>query len=70
MKPLPYIFSHTTEYVGKRIRCIHMYDPQPIEPNTLGTIFHVDDIGQIHVKWDNGRSLAIIPEEDDFEIFD
>ena len=28
----------------------------------------VDDAGQIHVKWENGSSLALLYDEDDFEI--
>ena len=32
-----------------------------------GTMESVDDIGQIHVRWDNGRSLALNTEEDRFE---
>lgn len=59
-----------TEMIGKRIRMIFMDDPQPIEPNTMGTIISVDDIGQYQVKWDNGRSLSVIPEEDKFEILE
>ena len=26
----------------------------------------VDDIGQLHMKWDNGRTLALVPGEDSF----
>ena len=33
-----------------------------------GTIDSVDDIGQIHVRWDNGSSLALNYEEDRFDI--
>ena len=33
-----------------------------------GTVTAVDDIGQIHVHWDNGSSLALNFEEDSFEI--
>ena len=44
------------------------YDPNPIEPGSEGIITLVDDIGQLHVKWDNGRTLALIPEEDEYEI--
>ena len=56
--------------IGKKIRMIEMNDPYPIERNTLGTIMSVDDIGQIRVKWDNGRVLSVIPEEDKFVIFE
>jgi hypothetical protein len=56
--------------VGKRIKIILMNDPYPIEPDTLGTITHVDDIGQYQVKWDDGRTLAVIPDEDKFEILE
>ncbi len=31
-----------------------------------GTVIDVDDIGQIHVKWDNGSMLALNYEEDIF----
>ena len=35
-----------------------------------GTVYNVDDIGQIHVRWDNGSSLALNYEEDSFEVAD
>ena len=31
-----------------------------------GTITGVDDIGQIHVNWDNGSTLALVYGEDRF----
>jgi hypothetical protein len=51
---------------GRRIRLISMEDPNPVPEGTEGTIDHVDDMNQYHVKWDNGSTLAIIPEEDKF----
>lgn len=32
-----------------------------------GTVTHVDDAGQIHMKWENGSSLALNVDEDTFE---
>ena len=52
---------------GTRIRLTQMDDPYaPIPSGTEGTVDFVDDAGQIHMKWDSGRSLALIPGEDSF----
>ena len=52
---------------GTRIELISMEDPfSPIEPGTKGTVVCVDDMGTIHMKWDNGRTLGLIPGEDSF----
>jgi hypothetical protein len=53
---------------GRRVRLISMDDPNPIPEGTKGIITHVDDLNQYHVRWDNGSTLAIIPEVDKFEI--
>lgn len=56
-------------HVGSRIKMIRMNDPcHPIEPGQCGTVEHIDDAGQLHMHWDNGRSLAIIPEVDKFVV--
>ena len=52
--------------VGTRIQLDFMNDTQAIPPGTKGTVRLVDDAAQIHVNWDNGRSLAVIPGEDSF----
>ena len=52
---------------GTRLMLNSMNDPYaPVPPGTRGTVEFVDDAGQIHMKWDNGRTLAIVPSEDDF----
>ena len=56
---------------GTRIKLDHMDDPyHPIPEGAKGTVEHVDDAGQIHMKWDNGRGLALVPNVDDFHIVD
>lgn len=55
--------------VGTRIRLLHMDDPYaPIESGMTGTVAYVDDMGTLHMKWDNGRSLGICPDVDSFEV--
>lgn len=41
-----------------------------LKAGDMGTIRFTDDIGQIHVNWDNGSTLALIPGVDDYEILD
>ena len=54
---------------GTRIRLNSMEDPYaPIAPGTEGEVDFVDDIGTIHMKWDNGRALGIVPGEDSFSV--
>ena len=56
---------------GTRIELISMDDPYaPLEPGTKGTVNHVDDMGTIHMQWDNGRTLGLIPGEDSFRVIE
>lgn len=51
---------------GTRILLLHMEDPWPVPDNTRGTVDHVDDAGQIHCRFDDGRHLAVVPGVDRF----
>ncbi len=52
---------------GTRVQLDRMGDdPRPIPAGTKGTVVVVDDIGQLHVNFDNGRCLGICPEVDSF----
>lgn len=55
-------------YLGKTVELVSMDDPQAPPVGTRGKVIFIDDAGQIHVKWDNGSSLALIPEVDKFKI--
>ena len=49
---------------GTRVELIDMDDKQAPPVGTRGTVISVDDIGTIHVQWDNGSSLGIAFRKD------
>ena len=49
---------------GARVELVEMNDLQASPPGTEGTVVTVDDIGTIHVRWDNGSSLGVAYGED------
>lgn len=52
---------------GMRIKLITMVDdPNPIPTGMEGTIILIDDMGIIHVNWDNGRRLGVVPGTDEY----
>ena len=56
---------------GDRIRLIAMPDdPDPVPAGSTGTVLSATTgrFAQIEVEWDNGRTLALIPGVDRYEI--
>ena len=51
--------------VGDKIRIIHLSGEDTRYDGKEGTITYIDSLGQLHGSW---GGLAVIPEEDDFEI--
>lgn len=43
-----------------------MDDIQAVPVGSIGVVTGVDDFGTIHVNWETGSSLGIIPEFDQF----
>lgn len=58
----------STNLEGRRVRLIATTDPYThLAPGDEGTIMFVDDAGTVHVNWDNGSTLGLIPGEDTWE---
>lgn len=52
---------------GTRIELLDTSETMnPVPIGTRGAIVHIDDQCHLHMKWDNGRTLAVIPGEDSF----
>ena len=53
---------------GDRVKLVFMDDIQAPEIGTKGTVKTIDDLGTIHVSWDNGSNLGLCPDIDRFEV--
>lgn len=53
---------------GMRVKLIYMEDLQAPALGTEGTVQFIDDIGTIHVAWDTGCSLGLVPGVDEWKI--
>lgn len=66
--------SRKAEYIkkqypkGTRIRLSHMEGEPDMPAGLEGTVAVVDDIGQVHMNWDNGRTLPLNTEVDSFTV--
>lgn len=56
---------------GTRIRLINCTDEYSrLAPGALGTVRVVDDLGTLHIRWDDGGMLGLVPGEDTFEVLE
>jgi hypothetical protein len=55
------------EMMGRRVQLIHCSDPYTLtKPGSLGTVQFVDDLNTVHVRWDDGSTIGMLPGEDSF----
>ena len=50
--------------VGTVVELVRMNDIQAPPVGTKGVVEVIDDMGTIHVKWENGSSLGVVYGED------
>ena len=56
---------------GTKIELIKMYDLlAPVEAGTKGIVEQVNDIGNLSVKWENGRTLSLVIGVDEFKVLE
>ena len=55
---------------GTKVVLVKMDDKQAPPIGTVGEVIHVDDIGTIHVKWENGSTLGVVPGADKIKAVD
>lgn len=46
---------------GCTVELVSMDDEQSPPKGTKGKVLHVDDIGTIHIAWETGSTLGIVP---------
>lgn len=57
------------ELLGKRIRLISCTDEfTRLQPGAMGTVGHVDDLGTLHIDFDDGHRLGLILGVDRWEV--
>ena len=49
---------------GTKIELLEMDDVQAPPIGTVGTVYGVDDLGSLLVRWENGSSLSVIDGAD------
>jgi Domain of unknown function (DUF4314) len=51
--------------IGDRVEFLGFGEHDPystLQPGTLGTVTLIDDVGTVHVKWDDGRALGLVTQ--------
>jgi hypothetical protein len=58
--------------VGTRIQLIHMddcgWDKHTVPDGTIGTVIGVDGALDLLMRWDNGSSLKLVIDADEFKV--
>lgn len=56
--------------IGRRVRLLAAPDDPytRLQAGDVGTVIHVDSLDTIHVRWDKGGTLGLVPDLDRFEV--
>lgn len=53
---------------GCTVELVSMDDEFAPPTGTKGAVVHVDDIGTVHIAWETGSTLGIIPSVDEIRL--
>lgn len=57
--------------VGDRVELLDCSDPYTkLEPGDEGTVSLIDSLGTVHVDWDSGSNLGLIPGHDSWKVIE
>jgi Domain of unknown function (DUF4314) len=55
--------------LGDRVEVIRCYDAYTkLRRGTRGTVTLIDQLGTVHVRWDDGRNLGLVPGQDEWRV--
>ena len=49
--------------LGDRVRLVRN-DDDTVPPGTLGWVYGIDSLGVLHVRWDCGVQLGLVPDDE------
>jgi len=53
---------------GQRVELVYTSDPYTeLKPGDRGTVSYVDDTGTVHIDWDSGSKLGLLPGIDQWK---
>lgn len=63
--------KHYQHLVGRRIELINTSDPYTeLKPGDKGIVAFVDSSGTLHINWDCGSKLGLLPGYDQYKVLD
>lgn len=68
MSPVYLTNSERTILKGLHIRALRIRDHGAPQAGMIGKIQEVDDYGQFHILWADGKNFTVLPSIDDFMI--
>ncbi len=61
------VLQKRAELIGRRVELVRSTDEYTkLSPGERGTVSSVDDMGTVHVVWDNGSQLGLVLGEDEY----